>query len=69
MPKETVSARRLSMDLRISDKSLRRIIKSYLVLHPYKQAQSNYYFSMTKKSNGKKFTNWIRTNFSKKKTP
>ena len=48
-PKKRVSARKLSMDLQISERSVRRIMKKDLGLRPY----TNHCFPMIKRPNGK----------------
>ncbi|CAF3257917.1 unnamed protein product [Rotaria socialis] len=62
-----VSARKLSLELDISETRVRRILKSDLGLHPYKKFVEPL-LSDDQKIKRKKFANWIRTNFRKEET-
>jgi hypothetical protein len=55
--KKKISARKLSMELDISQTSVRRILKNDLGLRPYQKVIER-----------KKFANWIRTHFRKEQT-
>ncbi|CAF3950860.1 unnamed protein product [Rotaria magnacalcarata] len=63
--KKRVSARKLSMELDISERSVRRILKNDLELHPCKKVVEPL-LSDDQKIKREKFANWIRTNFRKK---
>ncbi|CAM4836603.1 unnamed protein product [Rotaria magnacalcarata] len=65
--KRRVSARKLSMDLDISERSVRRILKNDLGLRSYKKIVEPA-LSDDQKIKRKQFTNWVRTNFRKEKT-
>ena len=65
--KKRVSARKLSMELDISDRSVRRILKNDLGLHPYKKIIEPA-LSDDQKVKRKQFSNWVRTNFRKEAT-
>ena len=64
--KKKVSARKISMELDISE-SVRRIMKNDLVLHPYKKVIKPLLFD-DQKLKRKLFANWLRTNFRKEDT-
>ena len=66
-PKKRVSARKPSMDLRISERSVRRIMKKDLGLRPYKKVIEPL-LSDDQKNKRQKFANWFRTNFRKEDT-
>ena len=65
--KERVSARKLSMKLDISDRSVRRIMKKDLGLRLYKKVIEPL-LSNDQKIKRRKFANWVRTNFRKEDT-
>ncbi|CAF4301541.1 unnamed protein product [Rotaria magnacalcarata] len=65
--KKRVSAQKLSMELDISERSVRRMLKNDLGLHPYKKVVEPL-LSDDQKIKRKKFANWIRTNFRKEET-
>ncbi|CAF1481933.1 unnamed protein product [Rotaria magnacalcarata] len=65
--KRRVSARKLSMELDISERSVRRILKNDLGLRPYKKIVEPA-LSDDQKIKRKQFANWVRTNFRKEKT-
>ena len=65
--KKRVSARKLSMELDISEKSVRRIMKKDLGLRPYKKVIEPL-LSNDQKIKRKKFANWLQTNFRKEDT-
>ena len=65
--KKRVSARKLSMKLGIYERSVRRIMKNDLELHPYKKVIEPL-LSNDQKIKWKKFANWVRTNFRKEDT-
>ncbi|CAF1494370.1 unnamed protein product [Adineta ricciae] len=65
--KKRVSARKLSMELDISDRSVRRILRNDLGLRPYKKIIEPA-LSDDQKVKRKQFANWVRTNFRKKET-
>ena len=65
--KKRVSARKLSMDLQISERSVRRIMKNDLGLRPYKKVKEPL-LSNDQKIKRKKFANWVRTIFRKEDT-
>ena len=65
--KKGVSARKRWMELGISDKSVRRIMKNDLGLHSYKILIESLP-SDDQKIKRKQFANWIRTNFRKEDT-
>jgi hypothetical protein len=66
-PKKKVSARKISMELDISERSVRRIIKNDLGLYPYKKVIEPL-LSDDQKLKRKQFVNWVRTNFRKEDT-
>ena len=63
--RKRVSIRKLSMDLRISERSVRRIMKNDVGLCPYKKVIEPL-LSNDQKVKQKKFANWVRTNFFRK---
>ena len=65
--KKGVSVRKLSMDLQISERSVRRKMKNDLGLRPYKEVTEPLLFN-DQKIKWKKFANWIPTNFRKEDT-
>ena len=65
--KKRVSARKLSMELDISERNVRRIMKKDLGLRPYKKVIESL-LSNDQKIKRKKFANWVRTNFRKEDT-
>ena len=65
--KKRVSAGKLSMELNISERSVRRIIKKDVGLRPYKKVIEPL-LSNDQKIKRKKFANWVRTNFRKDDT-
>ncbi|CAM4845627.1 unnamed protein product [Rotaria magnacalcarata] len=65
--KKGVSARTLSMELGISATSVRRILKIYLGLKPYKKVIEPS-LSDDQKIKRKKFATWVRNNFRKDET-
>ena len=65
--KKRVSTRKLSMELDISERSVRRIMKNDLGLRPYKKVIEPL-LSNDQKIKRKKFANWVGTNFRKKDT-
>ena len=66
-PKKKMSARKISMELHISERSVRRIMKNDLGLHPYKKVIEPL-LSDDQKLKRKQFANWVRTNFRKEDT-
>ena len=62
--RKKVSARKISMELDISERSVRRIMKNDLGLHPYKKLIEPL-LSDDQKLKRKQFANWVRTNFRK----
>ena len=68
MPKKSrVLARRVSMELDISQTGIRRIMKNHLELRPYKVVIAAL-LSDDQKIRRKKFANWVRTSFRKQDT-
>ncbi|CAF2046656.1 unnamed protein product [Rotaria magnacalcarata] len=65
--KRRVSARKLSMELDISERSVRRILKNDLGLRRYKKIVEPA-LSDDQKIKRKQFANWVRTNFRKEET-
>lgn len=65
--KNGVSARKLSIELDISDRSVRRILKDNLGLRPYKKIIEPA-LSDDQKIKRKQFVNWVRTHFRKEET-
>ncbi|CAM4980305.1 unnamed protein product [Rotaria socialis] len=65
--KRRVSPRKLSMELDISERSVRRILKNDLGLRPYKKIAEPA-LSDDQKIKRKQFANWVRTNFRKEET-
>ena len=65
--KKRVSARKLSVELDISERSVRRILKNDLGLFPYKKLIEPA-LSDGQKIRRKQFANWVRTNFRKEET-
>lgn len=65
--KKGVSAARLSMELGISETSVRRILKDDLGLKSYKIIIESF-LSDDQKIKRKRFANWVRTNFRKEDT-
>ena len=65
--KKKVSARKLSMELDISERSIRRIMKNDLGLRPSKKVIESL-LSNDEKIKRKKFANWVRRNFRKNDT-
>ena len=65
--KKRVSARKLSMELGISERNVWRIMKNDLELRPYKKVIEPL-LSNDQKIKRKKFANWLRTNFRKEDT-
>ena len=65
--KKRVSARKIAMELDISERSVRRIMKSDLGLYPYEKIWEPL-LSDDHRVKRKKFTNWVRTNFRKEGT-
>ena len=65
--KKKVSARKISMELDISERSVRRIMKNDLGLYPYKKVIEPL-LSDDQKLKRKQFANWDRTNFRKENT-
>ena len=65
--KGRVSARKLSMELDISERSIRRILKNDIGLRPYKRIVEPA-LSDDQKIKRKQFSNWVRTNFRKEET-
>ena len=67
-PKKRVSARKLSMELGISESSVRRRMKNDLERRPYKKVIEPLLSNDRKIKRRKTFANWIRTNFRKENT-
>lgn len=65
--KKKISARKLSVELDMSERSVRRILKTDLGLRPYKKVIEPS-LSDDHKIQRKKFANWVRTNFRKEET-
>ena len=65
--KKKVSTRKISMELDLSEPSVRRIMKKDLGLYPYKKVIEPA-LSDDQKIKRKKFANWVRINFRKKET-
>ena len=65
--KKRVPARNLSMELGMSERSVRRIMKNDQGLCPYKKVIEPL-LSNDQKIKRKKFANWLRTNFRKEDT-
>ncbi|CAF3687714.1 unnamed protein product, partial [Rotaria socialis] len=64
---KTMSVRKLSNDLDISQKSIRRILRNDLGYYPYKKIIEPL-LTDAQKIERKKFANWVRTNFQKEQT-
>ena len=65
--KKRVSTRKLPMELRICERSVRRVMKSDLGLRSYKKVTEPL-LSNVQKIKRKKFANWVRTNFRREET-
>ena len=66
--KKKMSARKISMELDISERSVRRIMKNDLGLNLYKKKVIESLLSDDQKLKRKQFVNWVRTNFRKEDT-
>ena len=65
--KKSVSARKLALELEISERSVRRILKEDLNLKPYKKIVQPKLTDIHK-AKRVQFANWIRNNFRKEDT-
>ena len=65
--KKRVSARKLSMEFGISERTVRRIMKNDLGLRPYKKVIEPLLLN-DQKIKRKRVANWVRTNFRKEDT-